>query len=262
MKSEEVIGKTLKASDIVGITFEKLEDIAPALKGLNEKSFNYLREYLPGTKTNRLSVDAPIGGRVKVYLTRYPRTRINNISDLNEVYSVETEDIFGMKNYVNPDKEQPVPLSEVNSNPEGVPHAYKTGEISNIERLVLSEMSKKLDVEPSTLEPKMSRNIDDTYPETRDMLKTQVMPVINPENEINIDDPKQVEVPTPTPVSETPVQKVAEPVVTESPKIVPSKTLTLNNKDNKQSGVADAIIISVIVIVYIAIIVNLILRLK
>ena len=63
-----------------------------------------------------------------------------------------------------------------------------------------------------------------------------------------------------TPIVETPLK--AEPVLDQSPEMMPlakDKTMTLTKKE---AGFSDVILISIIVIVYIAIIVNLVIRLK
>ena len=63
-----------------------------------------------------------------------------------------------------------------------------------------------------------------------------------------------------TPIVETPVK--AEPALNQTPEMMPlakEKTMTLTKKE---AGFSDVLLISVIVLVYIAIIVNLVIRLK
>lgn len=76
---------------------------------------------------------------------------------------------------------------------------------------------------------------------------------MKPIQEEVIPEPKEAPIVTP----------IAEPVENKTPEIIPAaKTLGLTNPDTKKAGFADVLIISIIVIVYIAIIVNLIIRLK
>lgn len=247
--------------DFVGITFDSLPAAGKALNSLNKRTLDYLREDLTKDK-KRITIESVSRGgidksHVKLYLTRYPGIEFKSISELNEIYSVETEDAFAKRYYSNlPLEEKP----EEKEEPDyyNIPHAYKPGEKSNIEKLVAKEMSANLGITPEEAEARMvGRSDDEMYAGTRDMLKTQVIsngPIIPKEEPIN-------EMEKSEPVVETPAPSApATPVITEAPKIVPKKTL--KPKKNKESGVADVVILSVIVIVYIAIIVNLVLRLK
>jgi hypothetical protein len=84
-----------------------------------------------------------------------------------------------------------------------------------------------------------------------DMLYTQAD--MKPIQEEVIPEPKEAPIVTP----------IAEPVENKTPEMIPAaKTLGLTNPDTKKAGFADVLILSIIVIVYIAIIVNLIIRLK
>ena len=58
-------------------------------------------------------------------------------------------------------------------------------------------------------------------------------------------------------------EEKAEPTVEKAPEIAPmAKTMTLAPKEDKQSGFTEVLVLSVIVLVYVAIIVNLVIRLK
>ena len=96
------------------------------------------------------------------------------------------------------------------------------------------------------------------YASSPDMLTgtgyTQVM------KPINIEEVPETTIPKET-VIETP--KDIEPGITRAPQKVPKvKKFTPVNTPKKESGIADGIILAVIVLVYIAIIVNLVIRLK
>ncbi len=96
------------------------------------------------------------------------------------------------------------------------------------------------------------------YASSPDMLTgtgyTQVM------KPINIEEVPETTIPKET-VIETP--KDIEPGITRAPQKVPKvKKFTPVNTPKKESGIADGIILAVIVLVYVAIIVNLVIRLK
>ena len=58
-------------------------------------------------------------------------------------------------------------------------------------------------------------------------------------------------------------EDIAAPIEDKAPTMMPTaKTLELSKKQDRQAGLADIVVLSIIVIVYIAIIVNLIIRLK
>ena len=143
----------------------------------------------------------------------------------------------------------------------------------------LKELQAKSPAAPKKYEesevPSMVQHIMDTKEETRDMMVgtgyTQVIsdkPIIAEENL----DMVQSAVNTTSQTKEV-VKDASKHITTEEPTIVKhaiemnnqeslSKTKTLAPKEDKQSGFSDAVIIGVVVLVYVAIIVNLILRLK
>lgn len=99
-----------------------------------------------------------------------------------------------------------------------------------------------------------------------DMLYTKSMDPIKPD--VTVDSaPVNIEI-VPNPSSENLIieknpEKMAVPQVDEAPNMMPTaKTYTLSPQDSSSGGFADVLIISIIVLVYVAIIVNLIIRIK
>ena len=113
------------------------------------------------------------------------------------------------------------------------------------------EKIKAKNAAPVEETPVVSEPVPQTTP---DMLvntgKTVVMQPVNDNMQIN-------EIPADE-------EKVVEPAIERAPTIKPKakKPLSLSPKVSSQSGFAEAIVLGVIVLVYIAIIVNLIIRLK
>ena len=135
--------------------------------------------------------------------------------------------------------------------------SFNMDEIANIkdDESFLAFISKK------TLKDKP----EEPKEETRDMLVgtgyTAVMDPIKEEPE-KIDEPYMVQHLREEAKTNENVQRAISQV-NHAPKMMPyAKTKTLAPKDNKQSGFAEVLVISVIVLVYLAIIVNLVIRLK
>lgn len=246
---------------------------------LNEQIDDAAKKYLlarigKNSSTRRMSRRNTLDNFVEFYFTCYPQIKNFTIDELNKIVNDESFKAFlaskgiNEKQIVNEEKfidelEKPYEgkfnITRVERDIED--STYKPGEESHMVQLAKDYVNNPTPPvhNPSPLSVPTPVNVPtEDYKESPDMLTntgyTQVMEPIK-EEVINNTSTPQVEEP------EKEV-KAATPMVKETPVLNPNKYAKKYTKKNNESGVADVIVLSVIVVVYIAIIVNLVIRLK
>lgn len=241
---------------------------------LNDSAKVFLFDRI-GWKTTRMSRTVTIDGFIRFFFTAYPDIKDFTVDELNSITSEESYKAFlkskGIQvndDFIREEKEYVKKNIEIpnNQNINGYTQRdVKENEYKPGEKPHMIQLAEEYITNPP--EPKMnkSNNIPEVdlgkYKDSPDMLTNTGYTQVISKGPITEESIKIVEENIPEP-PKTGIVETAIPVITEAPNIAPQTKKLVPKTNEKESGIADAIIISVIVIVYIAIIVNLVIRIK